>query len=188
MTATTVSDLYITPVGAECAIRSDAGSMTQFRTLILDSASQYGQAAVCGLGGLRDPLRFRSWLVAVTMNQIRRHSQTRRAARPTPWDPAEEPADPKADFVEFTVSWLDLSAQRREVVRAGAWLDPGDRQLLSLAQTIHAPHPELPAVPCRHRRSRPRPTPAASSAPPARGLPRPRPGDDQQAGGVDAPG
>lgn len=47
MTATTVSDLYITPTGAGCAIRYDAGSMTQFRNLILDSASQNGQAAVC---------------------------------------------------------------------------------------------------------------------------------------------
>jgi hypothetical protein len=47
MSATVVSDLFITPTGAACAIRYDAGSMTQFRNLILDSASQNGQAAVC---------------------------------------------------------------------------------------------------------------------------------------------
>jgi hypothetical protein len=47
MSATIVSDLYITPTAAACAIRYDAGSMTQFRNLILDSASQNGEAAVC---------------------------------------------------------------------------------------------------------------------------------------------
>src|SRR5690348_17794711 len=32
---------------------------------------------VHGLPGLRDPHRFRSWLVAITMNQVREHHRSR---------------------------------------------------------------------------------------------------------------
>jgi RNA polymerase sigma factor (sigma-70 family) len=86
---------------------------------------------VRGLGGLRDPQRFRSWLVAVTMNQVREHRQTRRAA-PFPLDETPELADPGAEFVELTLTRLGLSGQRREVAQATRWLDADDRDLLSL--------------------------------------------------------
>jgi RNA polymerase sigma factor (sigma-70 family) len=86
---------------------------------------------VRGLGGLREPERFRSWLVAVAMNQVREHRQYRYGAAVPLEDPADL-ADPGADFVELTLTQLGLSGQRREVARATCWLDTDDRDLLAL--------------------------------------------------------
>ncbi|GGV88779.1 RNA polymerase sigma factor [Streptomyces massasporeus] len=80
--------------------------------------------AVGNLGSLRDPDRFRSWLVAIAMRQIRD-----RARRRTP-DRLEEAA--ASDFAELTVLRLQLEGQRREVAEAVRWLDDEDRHLLSL--------------------------------------------------------
>ncbi|WP_310728459.1 sigma-70 family RNA polymerase sigma factor [Streptomyces sp. N2A] len=86
-----------------------------------------------GLDGLRDPDRFRSWLVAVTMNEIRRH-WNRRQASPTDArvDDVADLADPATDFVDLTIFRLGLAGQRREVAEATRWLDEDDRALLSL--------------------------------------------------------
>ena len=93
---------------------------------------------VRGLGGLRDPERFRSWLVAVAMNQVREHSGTHRdSAR---LEEIAEVADPGADFVDLTLVELGLSDQRREVALATRWLDPDDRHLLSLWWLVNAGH------------------------------------------------
>ncbi|MFF8833400.1 sigma-70 family RNA polymerase sigma factor [Streptomyces sp. NPDC015131] len=86
--------------------------------------------ALGGLGSLRDPRRFRSWLVAITMNQIRDHRFDPALAAPLP--EGADPADPGADFVDLTILRLGLSGQRREVAEATRWLDDGDRELLSL--------------------------------------------------------
>ncbi|MBN0047100.1 sigma-70 family RNA polymerase sigma factor [Streptomyces actuosus] len=85
-----------------------------------------------GLDGLREPSRFRSWLVAIAMNQIRRRWKDRQqvSAASTEWL-AERP-DPKGDFVDLTILRLGLSGQRREVAEATRWLDEDDRALLSL--------------------------------------------------------
>ncbi|HET6860632.1 MAG TPA: sigma-70 family RNA polymerase sigma factor [Streptomyces sp.] len=89
--------------------------------------------ALSGLGTLRDPGSFRSWLVAITMNQIRDHWQARREAPLTGEIPdARDTADPGADFVDLTILRLGLSGQRREVAEATRWLDADDRALLSL--------------------------------------------------------
>ncbi|MEU0008748.1 sigma-70 family RNA polymerase sigma factor [Streptomyces sp. NPDC006314] len=87
--------------------------------------------ALDGLGGLRAPERFRSWLVAIAMNQVRAHWQDRQSA-PGAVEEAEELADPGADFVDLTVVQLQLSGQRQETARATRWLEPDDRGLLSL--------------------------------------------------------
>ncbi|BDM73667.1 hypothetical protein HEK616_71540 [Streptomyces nigrescens] len=86
-----------------------------------------------GLDGLRDPDRFRSWLVAVTMNEIRRHWH-RSQASPTDTrvDDVADLADPATDFVDLTILRLGLAGQRREVAEATRWLDENDRALLSL--------------------------------------------------------
>lgn len=86
---------------------------------------------VRGLGGLRDPERFRSWLVAVAMNQVREYRQYRHGAA-VPLDETADLADPGADFVDLTLTQLGLSGQRREVAQATCWLDADDRDLLSL--------------------------------------------------------
>ncbi|WP_159052254.1 RNA polymerase sigma factor, partial [Streptomyces niveiscabiei] len=84
--------------------------------------------AVGNLGALRDPDSFRSWLVAIAMRQIR--DRARHRTPPQRLD-ENDPHD-SADFAELTVLRLQLEGQRKEVAEAVPWLDPEDRQLLSL--------------------------------------------------------
>ncbi|MER7661759.1 sigma-70 family RNA polymerase sigma factor [Streptomyces sp. NPDC096193] len=89
--------------------------------------------ALSGIGTLRDPGSFRSWLVAITVNQIRGHWRRHRDAPVAGGlDDAYDLADPGADFVDLTIARLGLSGQRREVAEATRWLDEDDRSLLSL--------------------------------------------------------
>ncbi|MEV3951965.1 sigma-70 family RNA polymerase sigma factor [Streptomyces halstedii] len=87
-----------------------------------------------GLPGLRDPESFRSWLVAITMNEIRRHWRERRTGEISAdrIPEAHEVVDPSADFVELTIVRLGLTGQRLETAEATRWLDVADRDLLSL--------------------------------------------------------
>ncbi|MDT0345759.1 sigma-70 family RNA polymerase sigma factor [Streptomyces litchfieldiae] len=87
--------------------------------------------AVRGIGDLADPERFRSWLVAIAVRQMR---DRWRAARPEPAPAAEagHTADPGSDFVGLTILRLELSGQRREIAEATRWLDDEERGLLSL--------------------------------------------------------
>ncbi|MFC9592138.1 sigma-70 family RNA polymerase sigma factor [Streptomyces sp. NPDC056944] len=90
--------------------------------------------ALAGLGDLRSPDSFRSWLVAITMNGVRTHWQRQRQAGfpAGGLDDAHEIAQPGSDFVELAVVRLNLSGQRRETAEATRWLEPEDRELLSL--------------------------------------------------------
>ncbi|MET8827092.1 sigma-70 family RNA polymerase sigma factor [Streptomyces sp. NPDC004610] len=95
--------------------------------------------ALNSLGSLREPDRFRSWLVAITMNRIRGHADAVQDAAhrtaPVYGDglrAAYDVPDPGADFVELAILRLGLSGQRREVAEASRWLDDDDRALLSL--------------------------------------------------------
>jgi RNA polymerase sigma factor (sigma-70 family) len=83
---------------------------------------------------LRKPESFRPWLTAIAVNQISTHLHRRSAdaGRTAPLDEATAVPDPAAEIEDLTTLRLDLSAQRRQVVRAGYWLDPDDRVLLSL--------------------------------------------------------
>ncbi|MFF4399736.1 sigma-70 family RNA polymerase sigma factor [Streptomyces sp. NPDC001480] len=87
--------------------------------------------ALDSLGGLRTAESFRSWLVAIAMNQVRAHWQSRQSA-PDAVEDAVDLADPGADFVDLTMVRLQLSGQRQETARATRWLEPDDRGLLSL--------------------------------------------------------
>ncbi|MFF1477572.1 sigma-70 family RNA polymerase sigma factor [Streptomyces sp. NPDC058301] len=84
-----------------------------------------------GLPGLRDPGSFRSWVVAITMNQLRQYWQRARTRPDGGAIPSDLP-DPGADFVDLTILRLGLSGQRRETAEATRWLEPEDRGLLSL--------------------------------------------------------
>ncbi|WP_344447163.1 sigma-70 family RNA polymerase sigma factor, partial [Kitasatospora nipponensis] len=87
---------------------------------------------VNALDGLRDPSSFRSWLVAVAMNEVRRRWTARQAAPVPGLQELTEVTDPGADFVDLTILRLGLSGQRREVAEATRWLDERERDLLSL--------------------------------------------------------
>ncbi|CAL9539644.1 hypothetical protein SUDANB176_04219 [Streptomyces sp. enrichment culture] len=100
----------------------------------VDDVVQETMLRVLGsLGSLNDPARFRSWLVAVTMNQVRHHWRDHRTDRASSGlHDAYDVADPGADFVDLTIVRLGLEGQRREVAEATRWLDPDDQALLSL--------------------------------------------------------
>ncbi|MFC1230368.1 sigma-70 family RNA polymerase sigma factor [Streptomyces sp. Sce081] len=92
--------------------------------------------ALGSLNSLMDPGSFRSWLVAITMNQIRHHWRTESQGRAAPvgsgLHDAHDVADPGADFVDLTILRLGLEGQRREAAEATRWLEPDDQDLLSL--------------------------------------------------------
>ncbi len=87
---------------------------------------------VNGLAGLRDPAAFRSWLVAITVREVR--DSRSRPGRQTGGglEEVEGIADPGADFVDLTILRLGLADQRRETAEATRWLDEADRDLLAL--------------------------------------------------------
>ncbi|MFE0464098.1 sigma-70 family RNA polymerase sigma factor [Kitasatospora sp. NPDC058965] len=89
---------------------------------------------VRGLPELRDASAFRSWLVAITIRQVRNREHGRAVARERDarLEEAEAIPDPALDFAGLTVLRLGLTEQRREVAEATRWLDPDDRELLSL--------------------------------------------------------
>jgi pectate disaccharide-lyase len=90
--------------------------------------------AVRGLAGLRDPDRFRSWLISIAIRQVQHWGRVRGAAadRFIPLDLAPEPEDPGARFADASAARLDLSAQRREVAEATRLLGRDDRRVLAL--------------------------------------------------------
>jgi RNA polymerase sigma factor (sigma-70 family) len=87
---------------------------------------------VRGLPGLRQPERFRSWLVAIAYRQLQQHLRARKMTVPHRPEQAAELPDPSGDFAERTVSELVLTGQRREMAEAARWLDADDRHLLAL--------------------------------------------------------
>jgi RNA polymerase sigma factor (sigma-70 family) len=99
-----------------------------------DVAQEVMLRAVRQLSSLRSPQSFRSWLVAIALHQVsaHQHRTSRDAGRVVPLDEAGEIPDSGAGFEGVTDLRVELSAQRRQVQRAGRWLDPDDRMLLSL--------------------------------------------------------
>lgn len=92
---------------------------------------------VRGLPDLRNPAAFRSWLVAITMNQVRKqHRQQLPELRPL--EAFDGMEDPGSDFADLTIWQLGLTGQRMETAKAVAWLDDDDRELLSLWWLVEA--------------------------------------------------
>ncbi|HEX4792079.1 MAG TPA: sigma-70 family RNA polymerase sigma factor [Actinospica sp.] len=89
---------------------------------------------VRGIGDLADPAAYRSWLVAIALRQTRDHGRRKSAsaARTAGREASREYADLGSDFAGLTVLRLGLTDQRRDVAEATRWLDPEDRELLSL--------------------------------------------------------
>ncbi|GAA2539494.1 hypothetical protein GCM10010435_03510 [Winogradskya consettensis] len=82
------------------------------------------------LGDLRDPEAFRSWLVAITVRQVRERYRVRRGT-PDALLP-DDVRDPGADFTDLAITRLELAGQRKETAEATRWLDEDNRELLSL--------------------------------------------------------
>ena len=83
--------------------------------------------AVRGVGELRDPAAFRSWLVAIAIRQVRDSYRDRLAQPPT-----VESDAPSPDFADITIERLGLSGQRLETAEATRWLDDEDGHVLAL--------------------------------------------------------
>ncbi|WP_120052432.1 sigma-70 family RNA polymerase sigma factor [Streptomyces griseorubiginosus] len=85
-----------------------------------------------GLPGLERPDRFRSWLVAITVRQIRDRWRAGRTWLTS--DPLEDPGAGEAqpDFADLAILRLALSGQRREAVEATRWLEDEEREVLAL--------------------------------------------------------
>ncbi|MEU4239788.1 sigma-70 family RNA polymerase sigma factor [Actinoplanes sp. NPDC026619] len=88
--------------------------------------------AVRGLSGLRDPDRFRSWLVSIAYRQIQLYLRSRKATRMRRVNEPIEVADPRGDFADRAAAEMVVADQRRELAEAARWLDDGDRRLLGL--------------------------------------------------------
>jgi RNA polymerase sigma factor (sigma-70 family) len=86
---------------------------------------------VTGVSGLRDPKSFRSWLVAIALNQVREWRQAAVTGLAV-LDEALGLPDASADFAAVTVHRLGLSGQRKETAEAARWLDADDREVLAL--------------------------------------------------------
>jgi RNA polymerase sigma factor (sigma-70 family) len=82
------------------------------------------------LGDLRAPESFRSWLVAITVRQVRERFRSRRGEPDVLVH--QDVRDPGADFADLAITRLELSGQRRETAEATRWLDEENRELLSL--------------------------------------------------------
>src|SRR5882724_2915498 len=89
---------------------------------------------VRSLRHLNDPEAYRSWLVAITVRQVREYEQNRKVStvRSAALDAALDTADPASDFAGVTILRLGLTDQRRDVAQATRWLDPDDREVLAL--------------------------------------------------------
>jgi RNA polymerase sigma factor (sigma-70 family) len=81
--------------------------------------------AIRGVGELRDPGAFRSWLVAIAIRQVRDSYRDRLAQPPT-----VESDAPSPDFTDTTIERLGLTGQRLETAQATRWLDDEDRTVL----------------------------------------------------------
>jgi RNA polymerase sigma factor (sigma-70 family) len=104
------------------------------RTDVDDVVQEIMLRAVRQLRMLRDPDNFRPWLAAIAMRHVSTHKQREHVAaeRISALDEVGDVPDVDADVEGLTLLRVELSAQRRQAVRASRWLDPDDRALLSL--------------------------------------------------------
>ncbi|TWJ21604.1 sigma-70 family RNA polymerase sigma factor [Micromonospora endolithica] len=115
-----------------------------------DVAQETMLRAVAGLDRLRDPGRFRSWLVAIALRETRRFGGRRGADQR--WRADEGPEDlptgrPGPD--DDAVRRVEMARQRRHLAAGARWLDADDRELLHLWWLTEADaldRAELPAA------------------------------------------
>ena len=86
------------------------------------------------LPSLQSPQHWRAWVAAIAVRQVGTHLRRadRSAARTAGLEEALQMPDDRSPSPEATALGVDLSRQRRQVERAGRWLDPDDQALLPL--------------------------------------------------------
>ncbi|GAA3234288.1 sigma-70 family RNA polymerase sigma factor [Dactylosporangium siamense] len=87
---------------------------------------------VRGLPGLREPDRFRVWVLAIANRQVQLYLRTRRRNDRRRQELTPELPDPEDDFADRAVDGIVLAGQRGELAEAARWLQDDDRVLLSL--------------------------------------------------------
>src|SRR6185503_11738087 len=119
---TTYLPLVYNAVGRAVGPRSDVDDIVQDTML----------RALRDLPALRTPESFRAWLLTIAVRQVGtyRHRRTADSARTAMLDEAADIADD--DFDDLAILRLGLSGQRGQAARAGRWLDPDNRTVLSL--------------------------------------------------------
>jgi RNA polymerase sigma factor (sigma-70 family) len=90
--------------------------------------------AMRALPELRDPERFRSWIVAIAIRQMHDHRRRNKAtlARHTHVADASEVPDPIGDFAELAVDRQTLSRAGSDLLEASQWLSDEQRRTLAL--------------------------------------------------------
>ncbi|MFC6018260.1 sigma-70 family RNA polymerase sigma factor [Plantactinospora solaniradicis] len=89
---------------------------------------------VRGIVGLKDPDRFRAWVISIAYRQMQDRGRSIRVATalgPLVGDVSEWP-DPAGDFVDSTMFRLHLSGERRETYEASRWLTAEEQRVLRL--------------------------------------------------------
>jgi len=94
-----------------------------------------------GLGRLKDPDRFRSWLVTIAANAARRHYE-RRGARPDEQELEDEPAGLE-DESNGALDALETEERQEMVRRAMERLPPRQKAVLSLRLDLELPFQEI---------------------------------------------
>jgi pectate disaccharide-lyase len=89
---------------------------------------------VLRLPELRDPDRFRPWLMAIASRQIRDRARALGAARPLclPIEEAAGAAAAAEDFADAAADRLSWSAQREDLRAATRWLSADEQRVLAL--------------------------------------------------------
>lgn len=115
-------------------VYSVAARAHPYRDDIDDIVQESMMRILRGIGGLERPEAFRSWVITITVNEVRDHirRRNRRETTEAEFDAAEHRPDPAADFAEAVILNLRLTGQRKESLRATCWLEEDDRELLSL--------------------------------------------------------
>ncbi|MGY1499931.1 sigma-70 family RNA polymerase sigma factor [Streptomyces sp. QTS52] len=90
--------------------------------------------ALRALPGLREPERFRSWILAIAIRQMYDHGRRRKAStvHQTPLPDTGDIPDASAEFAELTVDRRTLARAGSDLLEAGRWLSDEERRTMAL--------------------------------------------------------
>lgn len=90
--------------------------------------------AMRALPGLREPERFRSWIVAIAIRQMHDHGRRNKAAmaHQLPLADVADVADTSRDFAELAVDRQALARAGSDLLEASRWLSDDQRQTMAL--------------------------------------------------------